>query len=268
MNRELGQPIALGRTAKIYAWQDGQVLKLFHNWFALEDIEYEARLGRAVHAAGLPVPAVGEIVQVGGRDGLLYQRVDGPSMFEAFATQPWRVLAFARRTAELHAEMHTANILPDIPSQRRRLERKINGADLLPASHKQAALSALSELPDGDRLCHGDFHPGNILLTSQDAVIIDWIDAARGNPLADVARTSIIALGTAATSQIPNRTMKAFVRLFHAAYLRRYFRLRPDGEDEYRRWLPVVAAARLSEGMAELEGWLMEQARRGLTGVL
>ena len=47
-----------------------------------------------------------------------------------------------------------------------------------------------------------------------------------------------IALGAAASSQIPNRTMKTFVRLFQAAYLRRYFHLRPSGEAEYRRGQP------------------------------
>ena len=30
MNVDLGQPIAYGRTAEIYAWQEGQVLKLFY----------------------------------------------------------------------------------------------------------------------------------------------------------------------------------------------------------------------------------------------
>ena len=39
-----------------------------------------------------------------------------------------------------------------------------------------------------------------------------------------------IALGTAASSQTPYRTMKTFVRLFHVAYLRRYFHLRPGGK--------------------------------------
>ncbi len=39
-----------------------------------------------------------------------------------------------------------------------------------------------------------------------------------------------IALGAAASSQILNRTMKTFVRLFHAVYLRHYFHLRPGGE--------------------------------------
>ena len=122
--------------------------------------------------------------------------------------------------------------------------------------------------PGTGRLCvtHGDFHPGNILLTPGRAVVIDWIDASLGNPLADVARTTVIALGAAASSQVPNAALKFFLRLFHTVYLRCYFQLLPGGEAEYRRWLPVVAAARLSENIPELEHWLVEQAQEGLQG--
>lgn len=134
----------------------------------------------------------------------------------------------------------------------------------MPASLKTDVLAALSVLPDGRQICHGDFHPGNILLTPGRAVVIDWIDVSRGNPLADVARTTIIALGAAASSQVPNTALKVIVRLFHSIYLHRYFQLRPGGEEEYRRWLPVVAAARLSENIPELERWLMHQAEKVL----
>ena len=63
----LGKPIALGRTAEIYAWEQGQVLKLFQDWFSADRVEYEAQIAHAVHTSGLPVPAVGEVVEINGR---------------------------------------------------------------------------------------------------------------------------------------------------------------------------------------------------------
>ncbi len=71
-------------------------------------------------------------------------------------------------------------------------------------------------------------------------------------------RTSILALGRAATQ--PTKFANLGIRSMHAVYLRRYFQLRPGGGDEYRLWLPIVAAARLNEGIAELESWLLVQA--------
>jgi len=42
--------------------------------------------------------------------------------------------------------------------------------------------------------------------------------------------------------------------------LQHYFQLRPEGQEEYQHWLPIMAAARLEENIAEVEGWLMEEA--------
>jgi hypothetical protein len=56
----LSQPIATGCTSDIHSWQEGQLLKLFHNWFELENIEYEARIVWVVHTSRVSIPAVGE----------------------------------------------------------------------------------------------------------------------------------------------------------------------------------------------------------------
>lgn len=262
MQTEPGTLIASGRTADVYAWGTDQVIKLFHDWFELENIQFEQRIAQAVQASGLPVPAVGEVVQVGGHNGLIYQRVDGRPMWEALTRQPWRLLHLASRTAELHALLHMTTAPVELPDQQRRLRRKLEEARALPEALRQRALMALDQLPAGDKLCHGDFHPGNILLTAHGEVIIDWIDVTRGNPLADMARTSILALGAVSTAQVPQAAMKASLRLFHALYLRQYFRLHPGCMADYRRWLPVVAAARLSENIPELEQWLVRQAAK------
>jgi aminoglycoside phosphotransferase (APT) family kinase protein len=73
-----------------------------------------------------------------------------------------------------------------IPSQRQKLRKKIRHTKALPGPLQSKTLAALETMPDGDRVCHGDFHPDNILLPSQGEIIIDWIDASRGNPLADL----------------------------------------------------------------------------------
>ena len=259
----LDKPIAYGRTADVYDWDDGHILKLFHNWFELENIEYELKIATAVHASGVKAPAVAQLIQVQGRNGLIYERVAGESMLDVLQRKPWRVFRYARVLANLHAQMHEYVFDGDgIPIQRRRLQNKINEADPRSASLKTSLLNTLhtARLPESDRVCHGDFHPANVLISRENARVIDWMDASRGNPLADVARTSIIFLGSAATKEIPNLFLKIFIKIAHTEYLREYFRLRPNGIDEYHRWLPIVAGARLSENIPELEEWLVEQA--------
>jgi uncharacterized protein (TIGR02172 family) len=258
----LDHPIARGRTAEVYNWDEGHILKLFYEWFDFEAIEYEMKIARAVHLSGVKSPAVTELIQHQGRHGLIYERVTGDSMIKAFQRKPWNVIQYGRLLAQLHAQMHNCVFNADVLGQHLRLENKINNADALPASLKTSLLNVLQSLPEGDRVCHGDFHPDNVLLCGEDARVIDWTDASRGNPLADVARTSIILLGVAESAQSSNLFIKGAVKIFHAMYLRHYFRLRPGGEDEYHRWLPVVAGARLSEGIPELKNWLVKQAEK------
>ena len=253
--------IARGRTADVYAWDDGQVLKLFQSWFGIEGVEHELKIARAVHSSGVKSPVVGELVQVQGRNGLIYERIVGESMLDLFQRKPWNLFTYARIFAGLHAQMHERIFDADVPTQRQRLQYKINQADALSVSLKNSLLKAMDSLPEGNRICHGDFHPDNLMISGKDATVIDWIDASRGNPLADVARTSIILRGAVESKQIPDPLSKLFVRIFHWRYLHAYFHLRPGGKDEYQRWLPIVAGARLDENISELEEWLLKQAK-------
>jgi len=262
----LGTPIALGRTAEIYAWKDGYIIKLFRDWMTAASVEYEAQVARAVHAARLPVPAVGEVVEINGRLGLVYERVEGMSMLETWRTKPWTLFRFARLLAELHADMHACTV-PELPSQRQRLENRIRGTEALSADMMRAVLTVLDEMSDGERLCHGDFHPDNILMTAQGPVIIDWMDATRGNPLSDVARTSLLFRVAALPPGTPARWLiEAMRHWFHAAYLKRYFQLRPGDRRQLVTWQPVIAAARLGEDITEERDRLIALVKAGLSG--
>jgi hypothetical protein len=65
------------------------VLKLFFDWFDLKNIQFEQHMAQIIQAAGLPVPAAGEILQINGRYGLLYERMPGQNMWEVLEKQSW-----------------------------------------------------------------------------------------------------------------------------------------------------------------------------------
>ncbi len=48
------------------------------------------------------------------------------------------------------------------------------------------AVEQVESLGLADRLVHGDFHPGNVILTDEGARIFDWSDAAIAHPIVDV----------------------------------------------------------------------------------
>jgi aminoglycoside phosphotransferase (APT) family kinase protein len=245
-----GQPATLlgrGFAADVYAWGAGRVLKLYYAGKSRAAVEREYRVTRAVRAAGLPAPEAYEVVEIDDRWGVVLERVEGPSLFDATLRRPWRMLAAVRRLAELHAAIHQCVAPAELPTQRERLAEAIEAADL-PAAEKADARRRLAALPDGTAVCHGDFHPGNVLLSARGPVVIDWDLAGRGHPAADVART--IRLVRNAT--LPPGTPRPFHWLLAATrariervYLARYFRRRPGAPAEVEGWmLPVTAKPR------------------------
>jgi len=264
--RSLGKPIATGRTAEIYAWEDGQVLKLFRDWVPAEYAEGERSIAIAVHAAGLASPWAGEIIEVNGRKGLVYERLDGPSMAEFLSRHLWQVTRLAQQFAELHAAMHQIHVHdPQAPSQRERLVNKINATDALSEKLKATVLKSLAEMPEDDRLCHGDFHPGNILMTTRGPVVIDWIDVTRGHPAADLARSSLIVgnihLYLGKIGWLFRGNLQRFLRI----YQDRYFQLMPVDRTQVEGWLPIIAAARLSENIRQEAAACLAIVKRSFT---
>jgi aminoglycoside phosphotransferase (APT) family kinase protein len=242
----------------VYDWGEGRALKLYHAGWPAEAAESEYHIAKAVYTAGAAAPAVEGLMQVDGRHGIVYERLDGPSLLNHTTAKPWTIFYAATRMAELHAQMH-ARRPTGLPAQRERLQRKIRDAHPLPEALKQTALKALAQLPDDDVLCHGDYHPDNILLSARGPVILDWVEAACGHPLADVARTTLMMQHAAVPAHVPGRRLiEAGRMLWYHLYLRRYCQLRSVSSRQVEAWLLPVAAARLSEGIPEEEELLLK----------
>lgn len=259
-----GALLGQGRTAEIYAWGDDQILKLYREFAPTHWVDHELRVGRVVMEAGLAAPAIGELVESDGRRGLLYERVDGPTLLQSVARRPWTLAQAARQFAELHAQMHDVH-RPQLPAQREQLRHAINAAPQLRADLKARVLRRLASLPTGDAVCHGDYHPDNIILSARGPVVIDWMTVNAGDPAADVARTTLLFLGGSLPPGMPSAQQfffQAMRRLYYQIYLRAYRRLRPMPSLSIQIWLPILAAARLNEGIAGEEAQLVQRVER------
>jgi aminoglycoside phosphotransferase (APT) family kinase protein len=147
--------------------------------------------------------------------------------------------------------MH-ARTVQELPSQRQHLTNLIQKASPVPPERTAAALTALNQLPDGSRLCHGDYHPDNVLMSPNGPVIIDWAGATSGNPIADVARTSLLLRVGAPPPGGMSHLLIGPARAFaHTTYVRRYLKRHPASRDELAAWRLPIAVARLGEGIPE-----------------
>lgn len=257
MISQRGPLIGQGRTAEVFEWGDTQVLKLFKRGYPSESVEREANISRIVHERGLPVPAVGDTVEIDDRLGVEFERIDGPSMLRQLSSKPWRVKSMARTLAEIHATIHERDG-SSLPSQKEYLERSIRAAPRLTDEARAAALETLERLPEGNAVCHGDFHPENILLSPNGPIVIDWIIATSGNPIADVARTSMILRLGSIPSGSPGKLLITIARrMFHGHYMKQYTALTGVTLEQVREWELPIVAARLNEGIEDEESDLL-----------
>ena len=119
-----------GRIAEVFAWGNDQVLKLSYLGQSLDWIEEEARISRLVYETGVATPAVGDIIEVDGRHGIIYGRVHGPSMLTEMSSKPWKLVPSAKMLAKPHASMHEKTV-NNLPSQRQILRRSIRSVPVL-----------------------------------------------------------------------------------------------------------------------------------------
>ena len=254
---KLGTRIGQGRTAEVYAWGTDHAIKLYYPGWPAAAAGAEYQKAQAVYKSGAPAPAVDGTMEVHSRHGVIYERVDGPSLLNHTTARPWSIFRSAQLMADLHARMHACRP-SGLPTQRIRLQEKIQAASPLPETLKHAALSALAHLPADSVLCHGDYHPDNIVLSTQGPVILDWTEATSGHPLADVARTTLMMRHAAVPSHVPGRrVIEAGRMLWYQLYLRRYCQLQSVLPKQVEAWLLPVAAARMSEGIPEEEEQLL-----------
>jgi aminoglycoside phosphotransferase (APT) family kinase protein len=259
--RTLSKPIAQGRTAEIYLWDDRHVLKLFRDWCPPQWVDDEARIAKAICDAGVPAPAPGELLEIDGRRGLLYERIEGISMLEDMNARPWLIFKYARSLADLHIQINKQTIT-GLRSYKNRLRWDISHSKHLETELQNRLLQKLDALPDGNNLCHGDYHPGNVLLSEHGPVVIDWVTASAGSPWLDVARTSmILSIGAKSAKNQVRPIIRMVIKLYHRAYVSHYRAQVRDSENELNSWRPLIAAARLNEEIAPERETLLDMAK-------
>ncbi len=192
MRGSLGAKIGEGITADVHAWAPGQVVKLFKPGVSPRHGRHEARITHAAFAAGVPVPQVFDEVELDGRFGIVMSRLDGPALVQLLLAGDVTAEQVGTILATLYLSVHNAPPPPGAISLRdwvataSRLSR-----DILPEHIAAGVLALIDRLPPGDGLCHGDLHPGNVIVTADGPRIIDWACALRASAVFDIARAHI-----------------------------------------------------------------------------
>lgn len=265
---EYNRRVGAGRTAEVFEHGDKTIVKLYLEDFSPAAVEQEYRVSSYVYNQGsVRTPRPAGLIEAEGRRGIVFQQIHGRSLLGQISGQPWRVSVYAKQLAALHYQLHQLEGSPELGQHKEQLHRQIVAAPMLTMEEKTAVLEHLQRLPEGGRLCHGDFHPDNVLIDADGAWIIDWMNGISGNPAADAARSVLLfSMGAMPPgSSFTARVVTGFIRQkLTKVYIREYLRLSGRSYAEINAWVLPVAAARLIEGVpaAEKEQLAKEIRRR------
>lgn len=246
-------------------WRVPLVARLLPSVDRVEQAAREADVQRWCDAQGYAVPTVLAVLDPVDGLGLpaqVMQRVPGTTMLAALTGRPWRARRLVDRLAGLALRLHS---LPTTgwPSAGDRLamvdrrlslpRRVVDGLRVPGLADALERAESIAPLAVGDELvvCHGDFHPLNVLVDGDRSFVIDWTDAALGPREADVSRTLLVFNVAAVAAE--NRFERTALRLVGPRLERRYRRTYEQGAALdpvlLRRWEVLHAV----HGWAQIE---------------
>ncbi|RKN84374.1 phosphotransferase [Paenibacillus ginsengarvi] len=278
MNSELGPKIGEGNGSDVYAWGSNKVIKLAKPNTNLYAIQREYENHCLVWEKGLSVPQPFEIKEIDGRLGILYERIKGESLLGRYVNQAMsgpvsdeermrNIRTNACITAEWLYGVHQHSCLK-LPSQREIMKFVIGRADCITVHEKDAVLALLERLPVKQQLCHGDPNPGNIMIRNGRIFAIDWLNAAIGNPEADIAEYIITMKYAELPAYLPGESANYINGLREASvehFVHEYSSLSGITFEEINSWIAPVAACKLSADIgAEERARLLHDIRTRL----
>ncbi|WP_026477965.1 aminoglycoside phosphotransferase family protein [Alkaliphilus transvaalensis] len=237
-----GKIIGIGNTATVYDLKDGKVLKLFNKDYPSEAVVTEFKNAKAINNMNFPKPKVYEMINCENAKGIIYDKIEGESLLD------WVLkTGDSRRCALYMAELHKLilhNKINNVRNYKGFLEENIvKGLTDNSAKQKEIML-ILDKLENGDALCHGDYHPGNIFISKGQAVVIDFMNVCHGHFLYDVARTVYLIEYTPTPLKMENREQILELKKTLAD---QYLEQMDVTREMIKDYLLVIGAARLGE---------------------
>ncbi|MHA7136716.1 phosphotransferase family protein [Rossellomorea arthrocnemi] len=228
---KLGTPIAIGNTAKVYHYEN-KVFKVFNDSLPDKESTNEAYKQKYAYSCGLSVPEIVDVTKIDGKQVIVMEHIKGRTIGDLLTDNMEKAEYYMNISVDIQMEIHKVKA-DSIEPMSEKLSRQIENAPGVDIKLKSTLIKKLDSMTFHEKLCHGDFHLFNLIISDHNVTIIDWVDSSAGDIRADVYRTYLLY------SQFSVELAEMYMLL--------YCEKSGLSKDEIFQWAPIIAAARLSE---------------------
>ena len=183
------EEIGRGANGTIYRIDQDNVVKVYNNADALEDIQHEREVARLALILGIPTAISYDVVKVGESYGSVFELLNASSFSKIIATEPEKMDWCVKEYVELLKKIHSTEVpegkLPDLK------ETVLDWArfmlDYLPEEAGKKLVAMVEAIPHDDHMIHGDYHTKNVMFQNDEVLLIDMDTLAIGNPIFELA---------------------------------------------------------------------------------
>ncbi len=219
--------VAQGGQSKIYSLDKSSILRVPQREIDFAQIKYEFEVYKLMQDK-ISVPQVSSIIEIDNKPCLIMEKVIGNDLVSILKKNPLSILKLPKQLAHLHKYIFNVKINEKLLTNHAKAKYCITKSPLLSSKLKETLLDILSTLETGEALCHGDFHPGNIIMSNGKEYIIDWSSASYGSPNFDIAHTYLLMINTPKldnVSDLEYKIQKMITRYIGVRYLKKICRI-------------------------------------------
>ena len=185
---EGAEEIGRGANGIVYRIDKDNVVKVYKDRDALEEILHEREVARKALILGIPTAISYDVVRVGDSYGSVFELLNAKSFSKILTEEPEKMDWCVREYVNLLKKIHSTRVPQgDLPDAR---EWLIDWAEYvqpyLPEWAGKKLLRMVLEVPHDDHLIHGDYHTKNVELAGDEVLLIDMDTLSIGNPVIEL----------------------------------------------------------------------------------
>ena len=185
---EGAEEIGRGANGIVYRIDKDNVVKVYKDRNALDEIRHEREVARKALILGIPTAISYDVVRVGDSYGSVFELLNASSFSKILTEHPekmdWCVKEYVGLLKKIHSTRVSRGELPDSLDWLNEWAEYV--APYLPEWAGKKLLALVREIPHDDHLIHGDYHTKNVELAGDEVLLIDMDTLSVGNPVIEL----------------------------------------------------------------------------------